>query len=172
MTKILLALGLLACLAGSGHAQSAADIDKLDAAMVEAWAAAPLSVRHAAFVSGSPDGFGQYVERPNNVFKPGEKLIAYAEPAAYGWKDAGNGQYEFGFAVDFVLKSPSGDILAGKQDFAKLVEKSHARNREFMVVLTLNVTGAPPGDYVLQYTLRDVAGPKTVSFDLPFKIAK
>jgi hypothetical protein len=165
-------LFLLLISTASGAAQTIQDIDRREAALLDAWAATPLAVRKAVFVSEHPSGFGQYVERPNNVFKPGEKLVAYAEPVGYGWKDIGGGQYEFGFAVDFLLKSPKGDVLTGKQDFADLVEKSFARNREFMVTLTLNVTGAEPGDYVLQYTLRDTTSPKTVSFDLPFKIEK
>jgi hypothetical protein len=38
--------------------------------------------------------------------------------------------------------------------------------------LTLNVTGAPPGDYVVEYKMRDIAAEKSTSFELPFKIAK
>jgi hypothetical protein len=41
-----------------------------------------------------------------------------------------------------------------------------------MVVLTLDVTGAPAGDYVVEYTLRDRTGPKSTSLSLPFKIAE
>ena len=73
------------------------------------------------FVAGHPDGFGQYVERPNNAFKKGEKLVTYAEPVGYGWKDIGNGLYEFGFKVDFLLKTPDGKVLAGQEDFAESV---------------------------------------------------
>ena len=40
-----------------------------------------------------------------------------------------------------------------------------------MLLLTLNVTGAPSGDYVVEYKLRDISGDKTTSFELPFKIA-
>jgi len=169
-----LALGLVFVLLGSAapRAQTMEEIDKRDAAVVEAWNATALSVRRAFFVAQHPDGFGQYTTRGSNVFKPGEKLVAYAEPVGYGWKELGDGRYEFGFVVDFTVKTPDGDVLAGKDDFARLAEQSHTRNREFMVVLTLNVSGAPAGDYVLRYTLRDIAGPKMVSFDLPFRIAK
>ena len=62
--------------------------------------------------------------------------------------------------------------MTGQQDFADLVEKSLARNLEFMVVLTLDVTGAPAGDYVVEYTLRDRTGPKSTSVSLPFKIGE
>ena len=168
----LISLFLLLGVVGPGHAQSLQDLEKAQAALIAAWEKTPLSVRRAIFVAKKAQGFGQFEERSSNVFKPGEPLIAYAEPVGYGWKDVGNGVFEFGFAVDFLIKSPDGKILAGQQDFAKLAERSHARNLEFMVTLTLNVTGAPPGDYVVEYKMRDIAGDKSTSFELPFKIAK
>ena len=148
------------------------DVYDLAPVLVGRCPARPLSVRRAIFVAKKAQGFGQFEERSSNVFKAGEPLIAYAEPVGYGWKDVGNGMFEFGFAVDFLIKSPDGKILAGQQDFARLAERSHARNLEFMVTLTLNVTGAPPGDYVVEYKMRDIAGDKSTSFELPFKIAK
>ena len=153
------------------EAQSLQEIDRRYAALVEAWEKTPLTVRRALFVADHPHGFGLYQERASNVFKPGEALVAYAEPVGFGAKDAGSGLVEFGFAVDFLIKSPDGQILTGQQDFARLTQQSHVRNLEFMLVLTLNVTGAPPGDYVVEYKLRDVSGDKSTSFELPFKIA-
>jgi len=41
-----------------------------------------------------------------------------------------------------------------------------------MLTLTLDVSGADPGDYVLEYKLRDIASAKFTSFELPFNIAK
>jgi hypothetical protein len=153
------------------EAQSLQEIDRRYAALVEAWEKTPLTVRRALFVADHPHGFGLYKERASNVFKPGEALVTYAEPVGFGAKDAGNGLLEFGFAVDFLIKSPDGQILTGQQDFARLTKQSHVRNLEFMLVLTLNVTGAPPGDYVVEYKLRDVSGDKSTSFEQPFKIA-
>lgn len=103
----------------------------------------------------------------------GEALVTYAEPVGYGAKDAGNGLLEFGFAVDFPdqIAGRPDPRLAGQQDFARLTQQSHVRNLEFMLLLTLNVSGAPPGDYVVEYKLRDISGDKTTSFELPFKIA-
>ena len=152
-------------------AQSLQEIDRRYAAVVEAWEKTPLTVRRALFVADHPQGFGMYQERASNVFKPGEALVVYAEPVGYGAKDGGNGLLEFGFAVDFLIKSPDGQILTGQQDFAHLTQQSHIRNLEFMLLLTLNVTGAPPGDYVVEYKLRDISGDKSTSFELPFKIA-
>lgn len=164
---LIVALGAI----GTAQAQTLAEIDKRNAAVDEAWNKTPLSVQHAVFVAQHPDGYGQYVPRADNVFKPGEKLVTYAEPVGYAWKDSGSGQYQFGFDVDFLIKTKDGKILAGQQDFAKVSETSRARNREFNLTLTMAVSGAGPGDYVLEYKLHDHGSDKVATFDQPFKIA-
>jgi hypothetical protein len=163
----------LAFLLGIGaiHAQSLDEVDRRQAALIEAWEKAPLTIRRALFIDGEPRGFGLYRERGSTDFKPGEKIVVYAEPVGYGWKDAGKGMFELGFVVDFVIKSRDGEILAGKENFMRIATESHTLNLEFMVVLTLNMTSAPPGDYVVGYKLHDIASDKTASFQLPFKIA-
>jgi hypothetical protein len=156
--------------ASSSHAQTLQEIDRREAAVIEAWAATPLTIRRAVFVSAPPAGLGQYAERPDSTFRKGEKLVTYAEPVGYGWKDIGDGVFQFGFKADFLIKSADGEVLAVQEDFAAMTLKSRARMREFIVTLTLDLSDAPAGDYVLEYKLRDIASPKTVVFGQPFKI--
>ena len=172
MFRTLLMLLALTALAGAARAQSLEEVDRREAAVVEAWQKTPLTIRRAVFVSDRPRGFGQFVERQSNVFKAGEKLVAYVEPIGFGWKDAGNGTFQFGFDVDFLIKGDDGKILTGQENFAKLAETSQRKNREFMLTLTMNVSGAPAGDYVLEYKLRDIASDKSAVINLPFKIGK
>jgi len=172
MFRALIALLLLLIATSHASAQTLEDIDRREAAVMEAWEATPLTIRRAFFVSEHPQGFGEYIQRANNVFKSDEQLVAYAEPVGFGWKDIGNGEYRFGFKVDFEVKTAEGKVLGGQENFADLSQRSHTHNREFMVVLTLKVSDAPPGDYVVEYKLRDTTGPKTTSFSLPFKIIK
>ncbi len=138
--------------------------------MVEAWQKTPITVRRAVFVVEPAGGFGMYNERPSNVFKPGEELLIYAEPVGYGWKEKGKGVFELGFDIGFVVRTAKGEILGGNENFGHFVTTSHARNREFMLNLNMNLTGAPEGDYVLEYQIRDVTGSKTGKFQLPFRI--
>jgi hypothetical protein len=166
----LLALSTALTAAGASRAQTLEAIELRDAVVLEAWSKTPLTVRRAVFVSQHPQGFGQYVARSSNVFKPGEKLVAYVEPVGYGWKEKSKGNFEFGFDVDFLIKSPDGKLMGGQENFAHLAENSHAQNREFMLTLTMSLDGAPAGDYVLQYKLRDIASSKTALVTLPFKI--
>ena len=171
LRTLVLMLAFLAA-AGASRAQTLQEIDRLDAAVVEAWLKTPLTIRRAVFVAEHPEGFGEFVARTSNVFKPGEKLVAYVEPVGYGWKANGKDSFDFGFDVDFLIKSPDGKIVAGQENFAKLRQTSHARNREFMLTLTMSLDGAPAADYVLEYKLRDITGNKSAIVTLPFKIAE
>ena len=154
----------------AARAQSLEAIDRLEAAVHEAWDKTPLTVRRAIFVKQKALGYGIFEERPTRVFKPGESLLVYAEPVGFGFRRSEGGLYEFGFAIDFVIKTPTGTILGGEENFANVAQRSHVRNLEFMLNLSLDMTGAPPDDYVLAYTLRDITGPKSATLELPFTI--
>ena len=99
-------------------------------------------------------------------FKAGEQLVVYTEPLAFEWKSLAGDQYEFGFTVDFVLKTAGGN---GRQDkFADLVFKSRTQNREIFLKLDLDVTGAFSGDYLLHLRAHDSETDKTAMIELPF----
>ena len=153
------------------RAQSLKEIDEREAAVLDAWDKTPLTVRRAFFVAEKAAGFGMAEERPSKVFKPGEPLVCYVEPVAYGFKSAGGGAYDFGFDIDAVLTgSPKAEELMSKKDFLHIRQHSRVKNRELFLTLTLNLTGAPAGDFVLEWTLRDIAGPKEAKVSLPFSI--
>src|SRR5438045_3874313 len=88
MARKLIFLTCLLSLPAGSFAQSLQELDQREAALMETWEKMPLSVRRAVFEKQRAEGFGMYQERPSNVFKPGEKLIAYVEPVGYGWKEA------------------------------------------------------------------------------------
>lgn len=153
-------------------AQSLEAIDKAEEAVLQAWNATPLIFRHAVFVGEAPQGFGVYKERANSTFNAGQQLVVYAEPVGYTHKDNGDGTYSFGFNVDLMVKSPSGEIVGGQENFQKLVLTSRAKNREFMLTVTLDLSNAPPGDYVLEYKIHDLNSDKVGLISLPFTLAK
>lgn len=172
MNRTALFLGIALLVAPSVAPAQTKDIDRANAALSDAWTKSPLTVQRAIFVAERGSGYGIYKERPSE-FKPGESLITYAEPVAFGYKELGKDAYEFGFSVDFVVKTEDGKILAGQENFAKLDMQSHRKNREFMLTLTLDVTGLTPGAYRLEYRLHDVSGNnKTTSFEQPFSIVE
>ena len=114
----------------------------------------PLLLRRVQFITEPPQGFGVYQPRKSNVFKAGEPLIVYAEPVGMGWAKSG-GFNRARIATDFEIRSPEGKILAGQHDFGRFDFASHDRNQEVMTHLTLTLSGAPAGRYVLGATYRD-----------------
>src|SRR5437762_14240586 len=86
MRLIFLAFGLLLSISAA-QSQSLEEVDRRQAAVIEAWEKTPLTVRHAAFIKGEPRGYGLYDEHASGEFKKGERVIAYAEPVGYGWRE-------------------------------------------------------------------------------------
>jgi hypothetical protein len=150
------------------YGQSLDEIDRRDEAVRQAWKKTPFTMRHALFITGEPKGFGSYMPRSAAPFKAGEQIIVYAEPVAFGWKSVEDGQYEFGFTVDFILKTAAGKIIGGQDKFANVVFKSRAQNREFFLKLDLNLTDADPGDYLLDFRVHDAETDKSAMIELPF----
>jgi hypothetical protein len=162
---VILTLGL-----GEAFAQDLQAIETAEAALVEVWNATPLQYRRAVFVSEPPRGFGVFAERADAIFRQGEPIVVYAEPVGYGWRDNGDGTYSFGLNVDLLLKTADGTTIVEQADFQRVELTSRVRNREFMLTLTLEIGGAPPGDYVVEYRTRDIASDKAGTISLPFSI--
>ena len=135
-----------------------------------AWEKLPLTQKRAVFVTTKPEIYGGYEERKSNVFKPGEPLLTYVEPVGYTWKPNGSGEFQFGVVVDFLVKTPEGKILGGKEKLLTFAQKSRNRVQELMVNISLSVSGAPAGGYVVAYTIRDLYSSKVSTFEQPFRI--
>jgi hypothetical protein len=170
--KPMLRPAMIALVAGCqfAYSQSLDEINKREEAVIEAWEKTPLTVRRALFVTEEPKGFGIYTARASSHFKRGEPIIVYAEPIGFGWKSVEDGQFEFGFNVDLAVKTAAGKTVGGQDNFGKLAMKSRYRNREFMIHLTLNLSDAPTGDYLLDYKLHDLGTDKTTTLELPFTL--
>lgn len=130
----------------------------------------PFSVGFATFVSDKPAAYGAYTARPDSVFKPGEPLVTYLELIGLSWKDAGDGKEQSNFTVDLELADAKGEALAQQKGFGNFSFTGHVRNQEIYTHLTLDVTGAPPGDYVLRYVVNDVHGQRSTTLEQPFTI--
>jgi len=129
----------------------------------------PLALRRVQFIAERPKGFGIYKPRANNVFKPGEPLIIYAEPIGMGWK-AADGVNRALVAADFEIRTPDGKILGGQKNFGRFEFNSHDQNQEIMTHLTIRLSGAPAGDYIFAATYRDQINGKSANLTLPFEI--
>lgn len=149
--------------------QHLAAVETLRQAVREAALSGPLVFRHALFTSEHGKAFGLYNPRADNVFKRGEPLLVYAEPVGFGWKPDGD-LYTAHLTVDYEIRTPQGQILAGQRGFDDFEFTSRDQNHEVMTTLRFNLSGAKPGDYVLGVTYHDKTSGKSASFDLPFKV--
>jgi hypothetical protein len=128
-----------------------------------------LTMPIALFVKSKATGFGMYQPRDSNIFKPGDPLIFYVEPQGYTFKTAGDIS-TFGVFMDLDILSQSGASLASQKHFADNEFTSHHLNRELNLDGTVNLTGAPPGNYLLVLTLHDKLGGSSAVTKLPFII--
>ena len=148
-----------------------AALAELDKAVDRVWSASPLLVKKVALVD-SAEGYGIYVERQGQVYKPGEPIRIYIEPVGFAYGRNSVGGSEIAIAVDFALLDKSGEELLAKEDFAAFVTPVRYRNREFQMSLTANLSGLPEGDYVGRFKLRDRHSDKSAAFDIDFTIAQ
>ncbi len=143
--------------------------DKSVILMLEAveflWQDAGIWIAQAELLAKPGAGFGIYEPRAGNVYAPGEPILLYVEPMGFKHKKLSDGRYTFGVSVDFMVKAPDGRILAGKKNLKRFTMTSRRPNREFFLNLTYTLTGAPPGDYVLETVLHDLVDGATVSVD-------
>jgi hypothetical protein len=138
-------------------------------ATLQVWSAGPLLFRKAIFVTDKPGGFGVYDPRPDNVFKPGEKLIIYVEPVGFTWQPK-DGLNHAQLVVDLVLKDGDGNVVAQQKGFGNFTFDSREQNMETMTAVTIDFADAPAGKYAAELTFHDTVGDKSASFELPFQI--
>ncbi len=131
----------------------------------------PLTVKKAVFVAGKPTAYGAYDERSDSVFKAGEPLVTYVELLGLDWKPVEGGKRQSNFTVDLAITDTSGQTLASQENFGNFTFTGFVRNQEIFTHLTLDVSGADPGDYVLRYTIKDTVGGSTATVEQPFTLA-
>lgn len=130
----------------------------------------PFSVGKAVFVTEKPKAYGAYAAKRDAVFKPGEPLITYVELIGLAWKPIGDGLEQSNFSVDFEISESGGKILASQKEFGEFTFTSLVRNQEIFTHLTLDITGAEPGDYRLKYTVNDLVAKRFTSFEQAFTV--
>lgn len=130
----------------------------------------PFSVGKAVFVTEKPKAYGAYAAKPDAVFKPGEPLITYVELIGLNWKPMGDGLEKSSFSVDFEISEAGGKVLASQKKFGEFTFTGLERNQEMFTHLTLDITGAEPGDYVLKYTINDNVSSHFAAFEQNFTV--
>ncbi len=116
---------------------------------------------------GTHLGYGIYREHvPANIFRPGETIVLYVEPVAFGHQpevDEDNVNnttplYRINMTADYIISDSAGTVLATIEDIPAGEIISHRQNTEFSLTLTLSQEEPfPVGDYIVTYVVHDQA---------------
>jgi len=131
-------------------------------------ATTPAASFHSSFdtfvVPGSVNGYGVYQTHNSSIFKPGEKILLYIEPAGYSYKPVGS-LFLMNFTADVLISNRAGHVLTGLQNLPISTLISHHKNKELLLTVSLTQTSPfPIGEYVLKYTIHDTTSGN--SFDI------
>ncbi|MDQ3967318.1 MAG: hypothetical protein M3275_02855 [Thermoproteota archaeon] len=111
--------------------------------------------------AGSATGYGNYEERDtNNIFRQGETIQLYAEPAAFGHQEildnAGNNLYLMNLTADIILSDTNGNELSSIEGAPLIDIVSYRQNTEMQLILSVRQDDPfPVGDYIITYIVYD-----------------
>ncbi|MFZ0648526.1 MAG: hypothetical protein WAM27_09940 [Nitrososphaeraceae archaeon] len=129
------------------------------------------------FVSSEPEGYGVYTERPLNMFKLGDEVIIYSEPAGYTHKtltdENGTKLYGMKMTADMILTDRNGAEFGRQQDIPMTELISHHQNKELYFDLSLTGTdNLEPGDYIVKWILTDENSGQTFDIVKEFTLSQ
>jgi hypothetical protein len=107
--------------------------------------------------------------RPNNRYRVGQKILVYLEPQNYGMRSQSGG-YHAQLVLDLRVKDPAGKQLFEQKAFARFPVDTARLVRDLYVNVTLTLTGAPTGKYLLELVAHDVVGDKSAVTAIPIEI--
>jgi hypothetical protein len=155
----------------AGSAAAPKSLDEAKAAFEEAWVRSPLRIEHGTFITEAATAYGSYDRRPDNIFKPGETLVAYMEPEGYSWKPIDGDLKGTEISVDMLLSDKHGTVIADRKSFLSKSFKAHGNFMGLFFNVNLHLNGLTPGDYAVRYTLHDLNSDKSAEITLPFRMA-
>ncbi|RKE85031.1 MULTISPECIES: hypothetical protein [Rhizobium] len=151
---------------------SSGAFEAIHAGMARFTASLPLSVPRALFVTETPTAYRAYTAKKEPIFEAGESLLAYVEVLGLQWQPVEGDRHQAHFTVDLELSDDKGKTLALQKEFGNFTFTAHSPAQEVYTHLTLDVSGAAPGAYILRYTINDVAAERSVPFELPFTLVE
>jgi hypothetical protein len=151
--------------------EAAGVLDALGRATAAAWRRLPFTAVEVHLVAAPPEGFGEYLPRVDNVYRPSEPLILYLEPVGFAvTRDADEGVYRHKLAADFNLVDAWGHVVSGRRRFGRFQGETRHFPDRLPLTFTYSLSGLPPGEYRLETILRDLLGNKTHTVVTPIRI--
>lgn len=133
-------------------------LERADKAVFSLWQQAPFKVAYWTLQKGKAGGYGIYQPREDNVYLKDEPIYIYIEPWAYKLAQLAPDVFGLALAMDAYVMDTSGKVLFGKENFLKMAKKSHRRARQMYINVTMNLTGAPAGKYIIKLVVKDLVG--------------
>ena len=150
---------------------AAATLESLRRATALAWAELPFTALNVHLAAAPPSGYGQFVPRVDNVYRPSEPLILYLEPVGFRVShDPKQEIYAYNLTADFNLVDAWGRVVGGRRDFGRFGGQSQQFPDRFPLSFTYSLSGLPPGEYRVETTLRDLMGKQAHTVVTPFRI--
>jgi hypothetical protein len=143
------------------------------------WNQTVFNIAFSTYVEpGSAAAYGIYEEHDNNnnIFRPGETIVLYIEPVAFGHRqildDQGNTQYLMNFTADFLIADANGNELLTFEDVPLGSIVSYRQNTELFLELTITQDQPfPVGDYIITYIIHDQVSGESLEIDKRITIA-
>jgi hypothetical protein len=128
--------------------------------------ASPLLFRNARLVEGEA---GAYSLRPDEPFRPDDKMMIHVEPACFG--DGGSEEAPtIELTADLAIENAGGQVLAEQKGLFKFSAPVRQSAHDAAVTLALAVPFIRPGDYKAVVTVHDQNSQKSGSFEVPFTV--
>ena len=151
--------------AAAGAGQHAAAIAALQQALDAVRAEAPLAVEPFTLVSRRAALFGDIAPRTDTTFAGAEELLFYMEPKNLVYAKKAGGIFSPGLEVDLQMIDAEGDVVASKEKFGTFSFDSKSRLQDLYLNLTVTLNGAPAGDYIVRFVLRDANSDKVAQVE-------
>ena len=136
------------------------------------WNQTEFNIAFSTYVEpGSAAAYGIYEEHDNNnIFRPGETMVLYVEPVAFGHRQIldsqGNIQYLMNFTADFLISDANGNELLTFEDVPLGSIISYRQNTELFLELTITQDQPfPVGDYIITYIIHDQVSGESLEID-------
>ncbi len=157
---------------GLARHDAAQTLQGLHRAMAGAWQQLPFTAINVNLVAAPPQGYGQFIPRVDNVYRPSEPLILYLEPVGFTViHDQDKGTYRYHLTADFNLVDAWGRVVSGRRRFGHFQGQSRHFPDRFPLTFTYSLSGLPPGEYKVETILHDVLAPKkTYTIVTPIRI--
>ena len=127
-----------------------------------AWKRLSFTVVNVNLVAAPPEGYGRFIPRVDNVYRPGEPLIIYLEPVGFKVTRAEESrEYQYRLTADFNLVDAWGLVVGGRRGFGRFHGVSRVFPNRLPLTFTYSLAGLPPGRYRVETILHDELGKKT-----------